>query len=138
MQDTSNTQNFSNRRLYFYLLLSAALLLGICIGSYYYLKTTANQVLEFFPQMETAVLAGDSHQSLASYNQAKQTWDKHKNFWQCFLMHREIDDSEAMFFRLKGYLETGSITESLSSIYELQYNIDHVPDTERLSLYNIL
>ena len=138
MQDTSNTQNFSNRRLYFYLLLSAILLFGICIGSYYYLKTTANQVLAVFPQMETAVLEGNQPKSLQSYNEAKLIWDKHKNFWQCFLMHQEIDDIEAMFFRLKGYLETNSTIESLSSIYELQYNIKHVPETEKLSFYNIL
>ena len=138
MQDTTNTQNFSNRRLYFYLALSAIILFGICIGSYYYLKTTANQVLDVFPQMESAVLAGDWQKSIQDYNEAKITWDRHKNFWQCFLMHQEIDDIEAMFSRLKGYLETNSITESLSSIYELQYNINHVPDTERLSLYNVL
>ncbi|MGI5824158.1 MAG: DUF4363 family protein [Bacillota bacterium] len=138
MKDTSNTQTPTNHRLYFYLGLTAVLLLGICLGSYYYLKNTSYQVISSFPQLEAAITEGDWQEANIHFTAAQQTWDKHKNIWQCFLLHQEIDDIESMFHQLKGYLETNNATDSLSSIYKLEYNINHVPDTEKISFYNIL
>ena len=138
MNDTSNTQTKSNRRLYIYLAITAILLLGACIGSYCYLKISANSVLDTISQIETDVLADDWQQAGEEYHNARHIWNSHKNFWQCFLIHQEIDDIERSFMQLQGFLETQDTAQSLSSLYELSYSIDHVPDTERISFYNIL
>ncbi len=127
-----------NKRLCIILILATFLLLGFCIGSYFYLKTTADSVVEHLSPLENAVTAAQWQQAQIHYETVRSRWNRHKNFWQCFIRHQEIDDIEAIFFKLKGQLETGNISDSLSSIYELDYHIRHVPDTERLSLYNIL
>ena len=138
MNDTSNTQNKTNRRLYIYLIIAALLLLGVCLGSYFYLVSSANRVLDIIPEIEEAVEAGDWEEANEEFDEAKGIWDKHKNIWQCFLIHQEIDDIESAFMKLQGYIETESTEETLSSLYDLAYSIDHVPDTERISIYNIL
>lgn len=138
MNDTSNTQNRSNRRLYIYLSITALLLLGVCLGSYFYLVSSADRVLDIIPEIEEAVEEGDWAEANEEFDEAKDIWDKHKNIWQCFLVHQEIDDIESAFMKLQGYIETESTEESLSSLYDLAYSIDHVPDTERISIYNIL
>lgn len=138
MQDTSNTQNQTNRRLFIYLAIAALLLLGVCLGSYFYLVNSANHVLEVISEIEDDVAAGSWETANAEFDTAKGIWDKHKNIWQCFLVHQEIDEIESAFMKLQGYIETKAREESLSSLYELAYSISHVPDTERISLYNIL
>lgn len=138
MNDTSNTQTKTNRRLYIYLGIAALLLLGVCLGSYFYLVSSANSVLDIIPEIEEAVLEDDWQEAQEEFADAKETWDKHKNIWQCFLLHQEIDDIESAFMKLQGYIEAESTEETLSSLYDLAYSIDHVPDTERISLYNIL
>lgn len=138
MNYTSNTQTKSNRRLYIYLAITAILLLGACIGSYCYLKISADSVINVISQVETAVLADDWQQADEKFQNAQAIWNNHKNFWQCFLLHQEIDNIEISFKQLQGFLETRDTAQSLSSLYELSYSIDHVPDTERISFYNIL
>lgn len=138
MTTKTDKKKLCNCKLCIYLILTAILLMTICIGSYYYLKYTANQVTIFISDLENSVIANDWNNAYINYDQALDHWDKHKNIWQCFLQHQEIDDIESMFQQLKGYLKTKNVTDSLSSLYELKYNINHVPDTERISLYNIL
>lgn len=138
MNQPTTRSRFSNKKLCLILTLAAFLLLGFCIGSYLYLKTTADSVVEQLLPLENAVTTSQWQQAQTHYEAARSRWNRHKNFWQCFIRHQEIDDIEAIFFKLKGQLETKNTSDSLSSIYELDYHIHHVPDTERLSLYNIL
>lgn len=138
MQKNDNTQNASNYRLYIYLAVTTALLLGVCIGSYWYLVHSANHVLTIISYIEDDVITENWEQANAEFENAKTVWDKNKNIWQCFLIHQEIDDIESAFMELQGYMESHASAESLSSLYELSYSISHVPDTERISIYNIL
>ena len=138
MYDLERDKPHSNLLTYISLIVTAILLLSICLGTYWYLEKSAGHMLSYVPQIENALSENNWQQVTAEFDDVKAYWDKHKDIWQCLILHQEIDDIETEFMLLQGYINTKSTEDTLSSLYKLKYTIDHVPDTERIAFYNIL
>ena len=138
MYDLEPTKPYSSLLTYISLIVTAILLLTVCLSSYLYLDKSANHILSYIPKIEKSIEEDNWKQVNVEFYQAKAYWDKHKDIWQCIILHQEIDDIETEFMLLQGYIFTQNAGDSLSSLYKLKYTVDHVPDTEKIALYNIL
>lgn len=136
--NSKQVKNRSNVSTYIALIVTAVLLFTVCLGSYLYLEKSSDYMLAYVPQIEKSIIENNWQQVDSEFKEIKDYWDKHKDIWQCIILHQEIDDIETEFMLLQGYILTQNKSDGLSSLYKLEYTIDHVPDTEKITFYNIL
>ena len=114
------------------------LLLGGSLTSYRYLQATTQTLGAQFEAVEQAISSHKWSTAQNELNTAQERWDKNKAWWTVLLDHQEIDTIDISMSRLGKYIETQNMSLSLGEVSALKLQLDHIVDTEKLNLQNIL
>ncbi|SPF43843.1 conserved hypothetical protein [Candidatus Desulfosporosinus infrequens] len=71
-------------------------------------------------------------------NTAQIRWENNKTWWTVLLDHQEIDNIDLSMNRLEKYIATQDISLSLAEVTTLKLQVDHISDSEKPNLQNIL
>lgn len=114
------------------------LLLGGSLTTYRYLQTTTLTLGAQLEAVEQSISTQKWEVAQKELNTAQQHWDKNKTWWAVLLDHQEIDNIDISMNRLEKYIETHDVSLSLGEVSALKLQVDHISDTEKLNLRNIL
>jgi hypothetical protein len=114
------------------------LVLGGSFTSYQYIQSSTQTLGSRLASVEQSIsteLWDTAHKEL---NSTQQDWEKNKPWWSILLDHQEIDMIDLSLKRLDKYIVTQNVPLSLGEVAALELLIDHIADTEKLNLRNIL
>jgi hypothetical protein len=114
------------------------LLLGGSLTTYRYLQTTTQTLGAQLAVVEQSISTQKWEVAQKELRTAQQRWDKNKTWWAVLLDHQEIDNIDISMNRLEKYIETHDVSLSLGEVSALKLRVDHISDTEKLNLRNIL
>ncbi|MDR3543482.1 MAG: DUF4363 family protein [Desulfosporosinus sp.] len=120
------------------IIIIVVLLLGGSWTTYRYLQTTTLALGTQLESVEQSISAQKWKTAQKDLNTAQQRWNQNKTWWTVLLDHQEIDNIDISMTRLEKYLKTQDISLSLGEVSTLKLQIDHISDTEKLNLQNIL
>lgn len=126
-----------SRLLPLYLVIAALVLVGFCVAAYFYLQHTAELAIAELEPVGQAIIKGDWQTAEQVFENARQYWNRQKDIWQSLLRHDEIDDIAGSFTQLQGYITGEERADALAAFYKLCHDIMHVPETEKMAIYNI-
>jgi hypothetical protein len=114
------------------------LLLGGSFTSYRYIQSTAQTLGSQLATVEQSISTQVWAAAQKELNTTQQHWDKSKPWWSILLDHQEIDKIDISLKRLDKYIVTQNVPLSLGEVAALEQLIEHIADTEKLNLRNIL
>lgn len=114
------------------------LLLGGSLTTYRYLQTTTLTLGAQLEAVEQSISTQKWEVAQKELSTAQQRWDTNKTWWTVLLDHQEIDNIDISMNRLEKYIETHDVSLSLGEVSALKLHVDHIFDTEKLNLRNIL
>ena len=114
------------------------LLLGGSLTTSRYLQTTTQTLEAQLEAIEQSISTQKWEVAQKELNTVQQRWDKNKTWWTVLLDHQEIDRIDISMNRLEKYLETHDVSLSLGEVSALKLQVDHISETEKLNLQNIL
>ncbi|MGB4504426.1 MAG: DUF4363 family protein [Syntrophaceticus sp.] len=112
----------------------------IGIGGIYsqkYLDRSASQLVGDLEEVKKVVEQEKWKESRDAYAQVNENWgDAHKK-WAMFTDHYELDNIEMRLIRGQSFIEAEDATNAVVEINEAIMLLEHIPERERLTLYNI-
>lgn len=114
------------------------LLIGLSFGSYRYINKTSQNMISQFDLVEKSIQDGRWETAKAQLQTAENTWDQTKYWWTILLNHQEIDNIDVSISRLKTYISSQGLALSLGEVSALKMYVDHISDTEAITVRNIL
>jgi len=114
------------------------LLIGGSLTSYQYIETSTLAISAPLETVEQCISTQKWQVAQKELDTTQQRWDKNKTWWTVLLNHQEIDTIDISIKRLEKYLETHDVSLSLGEVAALKLQVDHISDTEKLNLRNIL
>lgn len=114
------------------------LLLGGSLTTYRYLHTTSQILATQLEEVEQSISTQKWEVAQKELNTALQSWGKIKTWWTVLLDHQEIDNIDMSISRLEKYIQTRDFSLSLGEVSVLKLLVDHISETEKLNLQNIL
>ncbi|MDD2360219.1 MAG: DUF4363 family protein [Syntrophaceticus schinkii] len=112
----------------------------IGIGGVYsqrYLEHSASELVVGLKEVKKAVDQEKWKESKDAYAKFNKNWSKaHKN-WAMFTDHFELDNIEMRLIRGRSFIEAEDVTNAIAEFDEAIMLLEHIPDRERLTLYNI-
>lgn len=124
-----------------WLALTAAALIVIlaaCIGVWYYLRDSAEQVCVTLSAVEEALAAEDWAAAEQGIGRVEAEWQELVPRWAMLIDHQEMEDVEICLVDLKSSVRRRDLQEALKEAAELEYFLRHTPDAERPAWENIL
>ncbi|WP_418792008.1 DUF4363 family protein [Phosphitispora sp. TUW77] len=115
-----------------------ALLLGFGTYSYYYLDSTADELLSMAEQIEADVANDDWQQAGTNFSKLHAIWEKTITKWTILIDHVELDQINISMSRTKKFMDTRDISGFMSEMAQLKLLIKHIPETEALNIKNVL
>ena len=106
--------------------------------SYQYIQTSTQALEVPLEAVEQSISTQKWEVAQKELNTAQQRWDKNKTWWTVILDHQETDNIDISLNRLEKYIETHDVSLSLGEVAALKIQVDHISDTEKLNLRNIL
>jgi len=102
-----------------------------------YLDRTADQLAA---QVEKIIEAAEQEkwqESREAYLRFSENWDNVRKNWAMFIDHLEIDNIEMKLTRGRSYIEAKDATNAGAEFADAIMLLEHIPERERLTLYNI-
>ncbi|MDQ7093868.1 DUF4363 family protein [Desulfosporosinus sp. PR] len=114
------------------------LLFGGSLASYRYIQGTTQTIGSQLDTLEQSISSQQWDTAEKELTAAQQHWDNNKTWWTILLDHQEIDRIDLSLYRLNKYLVTRNLSLSLGEISDLELLIQHISDTEKLTIENVL
>ncbi|MBU7008086.1 DUF4363 family protein [Phosphitispora fastidiosa] len=115
-----------------------ALLLGFGTYAYYYLDSTANELLVMAERIEKSVANDDWQQAESDFSKLHAIWERTIVKWTILIDHIELDQINTSMSRTKKFMDTRDLSGFMSEMAELKLLIKHVPEKEALNMKNVL
>ncbi|EGW38445.1 DUF4363 family protein [Desulfosporosinus sp. OT] len=125
-------------RTIYIIVIIVILLLGGSLTSYRYLQATTQTLGNQLEAVEQSISSEKWEVAQKELNTTQEHWDNNKAWWTVLLDHQEIDTIDIGINRLDKFIKTQNITLSLGEVSALKLRLDHIADTEKLNLQNIL
>jgi hypothetical protein len=113
------------------------LLLGSFM-SYNYIQGSTHNFGSQITSIEQSISNQKWDAAQQKLDETQLQWEKSKNWWTVLLDHNEIDTIDISFKRLDKYIVTQDLPLSLGELSTLELLFDHISDSEKLNLENIL
>ena len=114
------------------------LILAACIGVWYYLRDSAEQICAEVSTVEEALWAEDWAAAEQGITLVEAEWQELAPRWAMLIDHQEMEDVEICLVDLKSAVRRRELQEALKEAVELEYFLRHTPDAERPAWENIL
>ena len=124
-----------------HLYLGAAILvvlLAVCLLAGCWLGRCSAETSALLRQAEAACISGDGAQAQQLSQQAQNVWNSHRTFLGAVLCHDETDAIRQSFAALLSYAQTRSEEDFLCTCSQLIDLVDHLPESEKPHLHNLL
>ncbi len=115
-----------------------AVLLGFGTFAYYYLDSTANELLVMAEQIEKSVANDDWQQADSDFSRMHAIWERTITPWTILIDHIELDQINTAMSRTKKFMDTRDLSGFMSEMAELKLLLKHVPEKEALNIKNVL
>lgn len=112
----------------------------IGIGGIYsqkYLDRSASQLVGDLEEVKKVVEQEKWKESRDAYAKVNENWDDAHKKWALFTDHYELDNIEMRLIRGQSFIEAEDATNAVVEINEAIMLLEHIPERERLTLYNI-
>lgn len=123
------------------ILISAGILL-VCLAfsliSLFVILDVCNQTSNLLEQSLSSASAEDFQVAEQTLRQAEQAWREKENFLGIVLRHDDMDEILTVFSELKQYAQVEDLDDYRANCAKLLAAIDHVRQTEKPKLPNIL
>lgn len=106
--------------------------------SYQYIQGTTQNLGSQIASVEKSISSQQWDTAQKELNETQQQWKNTKGWWTILLDHQEIDKIDLSMKRLDHYLVTKDLPLSLGEVSTLELLFNHISDTEKLNLENIL
>lgn len=114
------------------------LIFGFGIISNNYLSNSSILVIRQVNQLETAVNSKQWSQAEQYLMQVKGSWKRIKPWWAMLIHHQEIDNIENSLVKLEKAVQNQDLSNSQMCSGELQHFLQHIPQREKFTIFNIL
>jgi hypothetical protein len=114
------------------------LLLGF--GTFWYsnyINKSADSIVQKLNDVEVFINEQKWDEAGKELSQISREWEKTKKAWSVLLHHQEIDNIDIGMKKVEKYIEGKSSVLGLGELSALRLLINHISDTESLSLQNI-
>ncbi len=115
-----------------------AVLIGGALFQNVYLDHTFSNLSALTADVKANYESGNMEETRSSMNTLYSTWEKTQPTLATLLEHEEIDNIHLEMSGLNVLIDTDNKKEIPSSIAKLQYLLNHIPETDSVSLSNIL
>ncbi|HHV35420.1 MAG TPA: DUF4363 family protein [Syntrophomonadaceae bacterium] len=102
-----------------------------------YLDRSASQLVVELEEVKKAVEQERWKESRDAYAKFNKNWSKAHENWAMFTDHFELDNIEMRLTRGRSFIEAEDATNAIAEFNEAIMLLDHIPERERLTLYNI-
>ncbi|HBG22189.1 MAG: DUF4363 family protein [Syntrophaceticus sp.] len=112
----------------------------IGIGGYsiqWYLDRTASQLVVQLEGVQKSVEQEDWEGSKVAYAGFEENWNTVRKNWAMVIDHMEIDNIEDRLNRGQSYIEAEDAVNAVVEFGAAIMFLEHIPERERLTLYNI-
>lgn len=109
-------------------------------GSYWhghYIQSSANLLVERLDRIEQLVHGEKWEEAQLEMAQMESEWKRTKNWWSILIHHQEIDNIEISLKRVEKYVVVKNSVLGLGELSALRLLVDHIADTEKLSIQNV-
>jgi hypothetical protein len=114
------------------------LLLGGSLSSYRYIQASTQALAVPLETVEQSISTQKWEVAQKEMNTTQQRWDKNKTWWTVILDHQETDTIDISIKRLEKYIGAQDVPLSLGEVSALKLLVDHIADTAKFNLRNIL
>jgi len=115
-----------------------ALLLGGAVLQNLYLENTIGQLLELTDEVEAHFVRNDQPKIAASMDRLHEAWEQAEPVLASLIDHDELDDIHIELSGLEQSLDSWHTDDVPAILARLKYNLNHIIETDRISLTNIL
>jgi hypothetical protein len=109
-------------------------------GSYWhgnYINQSANSLVEKLDRVEELIQIGQWDEAQREMARMENEWKGTKKTWSILIHHQEIDNIEISLKRVEKYVVAKNSLLGLGELSALRLLVDHISDTETLSIQNI-
>ncbi len=103
-----------------------------------YLEETFASLSSQVAAVEEAFTAGDHSAARSRMDELTASWDQAQAALSSLLQHEEIDNIKAEMLGLAALVDTDDRDDFFVTSARLQYYLEHIPNTDRICLENIL
>jgi hypothetical protein len=114
------------------------LLLGGSLTSSQYIQTSTLAFGVPLEAVEQSISIRKWEVAQKELHTAQLRWDKNKTLWTVILDHRESDTIDISIKRLEKYIAAQDVSLALGEISALILLVDHISDSTKFNLRNIL
>lgn len=114
------------------------LLSGGSLISYQYIETSTQALVTPLETVEQSISTRKWEVAQKELSTTQLRWDKNKTWWPIILDHQEIDTIDISIKRLEKYLEAQDVPLSLGEVSALKLLVDHISDSAKFNLRNVL
>lgn len=115
----------------------AVIITGIIVSKNYMQRETAEMV-ELLKSAETFAYSGDYNKAEKDINDFSEKWDKNRKVLCTFVRHSEVDIANESAAKVKPYLNAQDKSDFFAECEILKFQIKHITETEKYTLYNVL
>ncbi|WP_366923951.1 DUF4363 family protein [Metallumcola ferriviriculae] len=101
------------------------------------LTSQAEELSNYFVDMELMVSDGEWQQAQKTLITMEQQWQKVQFHWDMIIEHHEMDNIDGSLAKLKKYLKTKDETLALGEISTVKHYLKHIPEKEAFNFQNI-
>ncbi|MDR1002030.1 MAG: DUF4363 family protein [Oscillospiraceae bacterium] len=123
------------KRIILSIVISVFIIAG-CVLAIFHTKHTRNTLL---PKLNKITHAAHNKESgIEEYIEAfEKAWEKEERWLWIYSYHRDIDEIDALVSILQDRNEHGELTDLCIDCSKIAAGIEHLYDTERISIYSI-
>lgn len=106
-----------------------------------YLIKSSDELGQMLEELKTEIQSADETGNLEKVNNLSEMvlekWEEINKFWSMIIVHQELDSIELSMLGVKGFIESGSIKDSMEEIEKSIFLVGHIKEKEAFKLKNI-
>ena len=114
------------------------LVAAACYGSDRYVERTTSTLAQSLEQTSQSIRSGDLSAAQDSLSHIYGLWRQHYQPLSALVRHNEIDNTELLFVRAQQSLADGDMQQAALHLAELHAMLNHLPEMETPTYFNLL
>jgi len=115
-----------------------AFILAFGTFSYYYLDSSAKNLLAEAEITEKHVQTGQWDQARERFGRFQKSWETTAKKWTVLIDHQELDEINVSMAKIREFIITENGPELMAELAELKLLLKHIPEKEALNIKNVL
>lgn len=113
-------------------------LLAGCVVSVRYIIGSAQDIIRLVDAVEDAVEAERWPEAGQAFRLALEAWQQVEKHWKVIINHEDMRDIQLGFVDVSVAIAQQDQREAIKELRSLRFYLDHVPDSERVEIGNVL